>query len=93
MEDCYSTNVTYEYKAAMIDAEKNLIGFVAYGENTKYYIFSYDESGFQCLFEREMTGYGNVRGLYAGEYFYLVSGNTVEKYELNGFKKVDDIVL
>ena len=63
MEDCYSTNVTYEYKAAMIDAEKNLIGFVAYGENTKYYIFSYDESGFQCLFEREMTGYGNVRGL------------------------------
>ena len=93
MEDCYSTNVTYEYKAAMIDAEKNLIGFVAYGENTKYYIFSYDESGFQCLFEREMTGYGNVRGLYVGEYFYLVSGNTVEKYELNGFKKVDDIVL
>ena len=93
MEDCYSTNVTYEYKAAMIDAEKNLIGFVAYGENTKYYIFSYDESGFQCLFEREMTGYGNVRGLYAREYFYLVSGNTVEKYELNGFKKVDDIVL
>ena len=93
MEDCYSTNVTYEYKAAMIDVEKNLIGFVAYGENTKYYIFSYDESGFQCLFEREMTGYGNVRGLYAGEYFYLVSGNTVEKYELNGFKKVDDIVL
>ena len=93
MEDCYSTNVTYEYKAAMIDVEKNLIGFVAYGENTKYYIFSYDESGFQCLFEREMTGYGNVRGLYAREYFYLVSGNTVEKYELNGFKKVDDIVL
>ena len=93
MEDCYSTNVTYEYKAAMIDVEKNLIGFVAYGENTKYYIFSYDESGFQCLFEREMTGYGNVRGLYAGEYFYLVSENTVEKYELNGFKKVDDIVL
>ena len=93
MEDCYSTNVTYEYKAAMIDVEKNMIGFVAYGENTKYYIFSYDESGFKCLFEREMTGYGNVRGLYAGEYFYLVSGNTVEKYELNGFKKVDDIVL
>ena len=44
MEDCYSTNVTYEYKAAMIDVEKNMIGFVAYGENTKYYIFSYDES-------------------------------------------------
>ena len=66
MEDCYSTNVTYEYKAAMIDVEKNMIGFVAYGENTKYYIFSYDESGFKCLFEREMTGYGNVRGLYAG---------------------------
>lgn len=93
LEDCYSTDIAYNYKAAMIDVDKNLIGFMAYGSNSKYYIFSYDKDGFNCVFEREISGYGNVRGLYAGKYFYLISGNTVEKYELDGFKKVDDIVL
>lgn len=93
LEDSYSTDIAYNYKAAMIDADKNLIGFTAYSGNSKYYIFSYDKSGFKCVFERELSGYGDVRGLYAGKYFYLVSGNTVEKYELDGFKKVDDIVL
>ncbi len=93
LEDCYSTDIAYNYKAAMIDVDKNLIGFTAYSGNSKYYIFSYDKSGFKCVFERELSGYGDVRGLYAGKYFYLVSGNTVEKYELDGFKKVDDIVL
>lgn len=93
LEDCYSTDIAYNYKAAMIDVDKNLIGFMAYGSSSKYYIFSYDKDGFNCVFEREISGYGNVRGLYAGKYFYLISGNTVEKYELDGFKKVDDIVL
>ncbi len=93
LEDCYSTDIAYNYKAAMIDVDKNLIGFTAYSGNSKYYIFSYDKSAFKCVFERELSGYGDVRGLYAGKYFYLVSGNTVEKYELDGFKKVDDIVL
>ena len=93
LKDCYSTDIAYNYKAALIDVDKNLIGFMAYGGNSKYYIFSYDKSGFKCVFERELSGYGDVRGLYSGKYFYLVSGNTIEKYKLDGFKKVDDIVL
>ena len=95
IEGTYSTDVAYNYKAAFLDAEKGLIGFGAYGEYQNYYIFSYDkEKGFEIVFERELTGMSsNVRGLYAGDMFYLAAGNTVESYHLGTFDKVDDIVL
>lgn len=95
MEGTYSTDVAYNYKAAFIDAEEGLIGFSAYGEYQKYYIFSYDkEKGFEIVFERELTGMSsNIRGLYAGDTFYLAAGNTVESYHLATFEKIDDIVL
>lgn len=94
IEGAYSTDVTYNYKAAFIDAEKNMIGFVAYGDRTRYYIFSYGENGFAQEFTREMTGmFSEVRALYAGENLYLVAGNTVEAYRLDTFEKTGDIVL
>ena len=93
LEDMYGTNV-YNYKAVFADVEKNLFGFTAYGSDTKYYLFSYDsENGFTEVFSKTMGGYGDIRGLYAGDTFYLVEGNTVESYTLSGFEKIDDIVL
>ena len=93
IEDMYGTNV-YNYKAVFADVEKNLFGFTAYGSDTKYYLFSYDsENGFTEVFSKTMGGYGDIRGLYAGDTFYLVEGNTVESYTLSGFEKIDDIVL
>ena len=93
LEDMYGTNV-YSYKAVFADVEKNLFGFTAYGSDTKYYLFSYDsENGFTEVFSKTMGGYGDIRGLYAGDTFYLVEGNTVESYTLSGFEKIDDIVL
>ena len=32
-------------------------------------------------------------GLYSGDTFYIVAGNTVESYDLDTFNKIDDIVL
>ena len=94
LEDMYGTDVGYDYKAVFVDTEKNLFGFLAYGDTAKYIIFTYDESaGFREVFSRELNFYGNVRGLYAGERFYLVSGNSVESFDLETFEKVDDIVL
>lgn len=94
LKDVYSTNVTYNYKAALISAEKNLIGFSAYGAEPHYYIFSYDEkNGFKCIFDHVLTGYSEGRGVYAGDTFYLVAGNTVESFTMDTFKKIDDIVL
>lgn len=94
LEDTYSTDVSYNYKAAFVDVEKNLIGFSAYGDTPCYYIFTYGEDGFECLFERELTGFSSdIRALYSGSRLYLVTGNTVESYDIKTFEKIDDIVL
>ena len=95
LEDMYGTDVASDYRCVFVDVEKNLFGFRAYGAASDvYYIFSYDMAdGFKEMFSRELSGYGETRGLYVGEKFYLIVGNTVESYTLSGFGKVDDIVL
>lgn len=95
IEGAMSTEVSYNYKTALVDVEKNLIGFIAYGNGeADYYVFSYDEDGFSCEFEKNMVGYNsNVRGIYAGDKFYIVTGTTVESFMLESFDKVDDLVL
>ena len=95
IEDAISTDVAYNYKTALVDAQKNLIGFIAYSDGgADYYVFSYGEDGFTCEFEKSMVGYNsNVRGIYVGDKFYIVTGNTVESFMLESFDKVDDLVL
>ena len=94
MEDMYGTDAGYDYKAVFADVEKNLFGFLAYGDSTVYTVFTYDEEGgFREVFSRTLNWAGSVRGMYAGEKFYLISANTIESFRLADFKKVDDIVL
>lgn len=95
IEDSFSTDVAYNYKAALVDAQKNLIGFIVYSDGgADYYVFSYAEDGFVCELKKSMVGYNSsVRGIYVGDKFYIVTGNTVESFMLESFDKVDDIVL
>jgi len=94
LENVLSTDAGYNYKAVFADAEKNLFGFAAYGDSIEYKMFSYDEAeGFKEVFSKEIINYGNIRGLYIEDTFYLVAGNTVESFAMNGFQKIDDIVL
>lgn len=94
IKGAYSTDAAYNYKAVFIEPEKNLIGFIAYGDTVNYYIFSYEKGQFVCRLERIMTGWSSsVRALYAGEKLYLIAGNTVESYNIETFDKIDDIVL
>lgn len=94
LENTYSSDVFYDYKAAFVDVEKNLIGFRVDGDVMRYVIFTYGENGFECLFERELSGYAwNARAVYSGSRLYLVAGNTVESYDMKNYKKIDDIVL
>lgn len=94
LEDMYGTDVGYDYKAVFVDVGKNLFGFLSYGDSTVYTIFTYDEEdGFREVFSRTLNWTGSVRGMYAGEKFYLISANTIESFRLADFKKVDDIVL
>ena len=77
-----------------MDVGKNLFGFLSYGDSTVYTIFTYDEErGFREVFSRTLNWAGSVRGMYAGDTFYLISANTIESFRLSDFKKVDDIVL
>lgn len=95
IKDTYATDVAYNYKVAFVQPEKNLIGFVVHGEESKYSVFSYDpEQGFTRVFERNMQGLPNdVRAFYVGDKFYLVAGYVLESYDLDTFEKIDDLVL
>ena len=94
LDSVHSTDAGYNYKAIFADTEKNLFGFMGYGDEIKYYMYSYDETeGFKEVFSKEMINYGNVRGMYVEDRFYLVANNTVEVFTLDGFEKLDDIVL
>lgn len=73
----------YNYKAVMIDTNKNLFGFYAEDYNNNradgdFLLFSYENGGFQqkmkiaCENQKETYGCCNVRGTYIGDVFYLM---------------------
>lgn len=97
IEDMYSSDVFWDYKAVMVDHEKNLIGFSGYNHQEEYFIFEYSEKcgGFQLLMQEEVNGtsYMSTRGLYVGERYYIIKGNAIESYDMRTFEKLDDILL
>lgn len=97
LKDVYSTDVEWDYKAALIDVEKNIIGFPAGGENRQmYYLFSYtEEKGFQCNMKEKIYGSDalSTRGIYIKDCLYVIQGNVLKAYSLKTYKKVDDCLL
>ena len=97
IENVYYTDVAYDYKAALVDTEKNLIGFAADSEGGReYYTFSYDEKqGFTCTMHEEINGNNMriTRGVYIEDTLYVVQGNIIEAYSLTNHAKIDDIIL
>ena len=97
LKDVYSTDVEWDYKAALIDVKKNIIGFPAGGENRQmYYLFSYtEEKGFQCNMKEKIYGSDalSTRGIYIKDRLYVIHGNVLKAYSLKTYKKVDDCLL
>lgn len=97
LKDVYSTDVEWDYKAALIDVEKNIIGFPAGGENRQmYYLFSYtEEKGFRCNMKEKIYGSDalSTRGIYIKDRLYVIHGNVLKAYSLKTYKKVDDCLL
>lgn len=96
MENVYSADVFWDYKAVLVDAEKNIIGFSAYENEENYYVFSYDDSaGFHKEMEERVNGssYQATRGIYIGNILYVVKGNIIESYNMLGYEKIDDIII
>ena len=97
LENVYSTDVSYDYKAALVDADQNLIGFAGSTEGMqKYFLFRYDEkNGFDLVLEEEVNGSQmmGTRGVYIDDALYVVQGNVVEAYSLKDYQKLGDLIL
>lgn len=93
LNDANDSMALYEYKAVMIDPQKNLFGFVteSYGNRTNgtlnkdcYRVFTYTDSGFVELVTHEVEKgdvYG-TRSVYIGDYVYIVNENGVTVYSI-----------
>lgn len=97
LENVYSTEVSYDYKAALVSADQNLIGFSGNTEGVqKYFLFGYDEkNGFDLVLEEEINGNQmmGTRGVYIDDALYVVQGNVIESYSLKDYQKIGDLIL
>lgn len=96
----YDTPATYEYKTVLVDQQENMIGFLAKGsgaEGRSYLIYAYsEEQGFQRIFRADADEFSMrdeaIRGIYAGDIFYLVSDRKVAAYDRkNAYEEVGRI--
>ena len=92
--DADYTIVGGNHKAILADPEKNLIAFPA---DDEYYIYRYTkEKGFEQLAVVDSGDgyYGwNLRGLFIGENFYVLSADTVTVISLNSFERIAKVTL
>lgn len=89
LEDADYAEALYNYKAVMIDANKNIFGFATDSyrgkkDEFRYRIFRYVDGKFvqvvNHLMDRE---YGAVRAVYIGDYVYIVDENSIVAYKLS----------
>lgn len=84
------TPATSDYKSVLVDAEKNLIGFLIrnYDNNSySYKVYQWKDNAFCEVLSKELGaleawGLGNdIRGAYAGETFYLITKSSIYSYD------------
>lgn len=91
---------SYNHKAILVDKEKNLIGFAT---NAGYQLYSYDAENARFVRlaelsisqqEREQYYYYSsfgARGLYIGDYFYVLNGNYIVSYSMTDYSFVGSV--
>lgn len=96
MKESYYSDVFYDYRAVLIDHNKNMIGFSAYGNQEMYYIFQYDKTnGFNLEMQEEVNGnsWMTARGIYINDRLYIIKGNAIESYQIGDYTKIDDLLI
>lgn len=84
--DANHTIASENYKAILVDAQKNIIAFPAEGN---YYIFSYNaDKGFElestiALSDDDCLGMSDARGLYIDEVFYVVMAERIVALDMS----------
>lgn len=97
------TNADYspalnQYKTVLADTGANLIGFVVTEydrtEKNTYLLYQWKNGKLENLLATELGDNAEcVRGLYAGDYFYIVTQQSVVAFSrTNGYEKVGDCV-
>jgi uncharacterized secreted protein with C-terminal beta-propeller domain len=105
LEEMDYTLADASYKSVMIDADKNLIGFLTADYDSEinwhYFVYRWEEGRFREVFSENL---GNnigwiwdeidVRGLYVGNYFYLVTSDEIKSYDMeNAFALCEELGL
>ena len=81
--NAYYSDATYNHHAILVDAKKDLIGFPM---DDGYVIYGYsDEKGFyeKAFIRMDIDYWGEARGLYIDEYFYIVLESEIVVIDLN----------
>ena len=104
IENSAYSEVQYNHKALMIDADKNLFGFVYAGENETNYNYSYyfvtytydKHKGFIENARYEVNSsqdepLENVRGIYIGDYLYLTTNKSITSYEIGSTDPISQV--
>ena len=101
--DVTGADVLYgDYKSLLIDPKKNLLGFYCdsgYWDDNytwhskecyKLFEYSYTEQEFlEVLSVEVQDGYNSsIRGIYSGDYFYLVNNEEITSYKLYTYEEV-----
>lgn len=94
-----------DYKCALVDVDKNLIGFEVTNweaeSKMRYMVYSWEDGRFvkqmsENVYEENYHDETKIRGLYAGSRFYIVNGlgssYCVRSYDMDAdFEKIDEI--
>lgn len=90
----------YNYKSVLVDAKKNMIGFATtdYSANeVEYQVYSFTNGKFKrelTVEEKEISQMERYRGLWAGDYFYIVSSKEIQSFDYtNGYEEVGKSIL
>lgn len=97
IKDSNYSDALSDYKAVLVNIDKNIIGLPVYvgtyGSTQHYMVFSYD-SGFVDRMGLDLGSSGMTpRGVYIGDVLYVVNGNTIQSFDMEDYKKIDDLVL
>jgi uncharacterized secreted protein with C-terminal beta-propeller domain len=91
--DASWTIVGSNHKSILVDGQKNLIAFPA---DSNYYIYRYTEQGFELVAKVNMTAdlsSWNLRGLFIGNYFYVIGESGLTVISLTDFSVVGTVKL
>ena len=86
----------YNHKAMLVSVSKNLIGFPANDNNGNqgYFVYEYTGDGFakkaalELKVDYKYAYEPNIRGIFIGDYFYIVNGTALWCFDLNDFAQL-----